>query len=691
MVKTIWKERKDKITVEKEAETELTEDCGLTPLSAKLLIKRGYDTADKVMAFLEPDTSDFYDPFDLPDMQRGIERILKAKEKDEFICIHGDYDADGTTAVAILTKYLRSQGMKVFYEIPNRLKEGYGMNIPALEKVINKGATLIISVDNGIAAHEQIDFCNAKGIDVIVTDHHECQGEIPKALAVIDAKREDSNYPFSELCGAGIAFKLIQGLDMALNHDTDMQEYIEMAAMATVADIVPLKSENRIIASLGIESLNHYPINKGISALINVSELKQVSAGNIGFILAPKINAAGRLGEALKVVDLYLTEDADKAKEIAEFLSMENKKRQEIEVSIFEQAKAQVETRHLDEKGIIVIWGEGWHSGVIGIVASRIQEIWYHPTVVIGIDEKGVGKGSCRSVEGFNIFEALKSCSDLFLSFGGHEQAAGFSMKADDFSTFEKRINTYAQSTQLENLLVKSVYYDAVMTLDDICDELVENLEQFEPFGVGNPGPVFKLESLNLKNAKKMGKENTHLMFSVPPYRCVGFGMGSIVDEGTEGQFSILCKPEFNCFRDVKSVQLLVKDIKRSPFYHNQSAWNLVEELKKADPDHLPELGLSKTDYKDIKVDREDIKLIYNLMRQVNGKAIEMDRIVREFKSLNIFKILAGLNILSEADLIRFKLRKGILSVEILKTDEKKDIQKTPLMVKLKRILTNKF
>lgn len=687
MVNTIWKERKSKTEVNPTAVEELMEECGLTPLSAKLLVKRGYDTADKAMAYLDPDFSDFYDPFELPDMQKAVDRLLKAREQGEKVCIYGDYDADGTTAVSILMRYFKTIGIDAFYRIPNRLKEGYGMNNPALEEVIEAGASLIVSVDNGIAAHEQVEFCNGKGVDVIITDHHECQGDIPAALAVVDAKREDSEYPFSELCGAGVALKIVMALDSVLGLDTDLQEYIECAAIATVADIVPLKSENRIIASLGIDYLNTSPVNLGIRALIEVSELKRVNAGNIGFVIAPKINAAGRLGEAGKVVELYLTQDEKQAAEIAAYLKLENQKRQDIEQEILERAKAQVEQQQLDKEGIMVVAGEGWHPGVIGIVASKLQETWYHPVIVIGIGEDGMGKGSCRSVEGFNIFEALQSCSEFFTSYGGHEQAAGLSIPAKDIPAFAEKVNAYAAANCIGRLLTKTMYYDSVMEIDDVSEALVEELDQFEPYGVGNPGPVFLVEGLKPQDARKMGNDKTHLMFSIPPYRCVGFGMGNALDDGTDGQFSILCKPEINCFRDKKSVQLLLKDIKRSPFYHNQSAYNLVEQIKNAPASELPELGLTALDREAMNLTREDMKLIYALMRQVQLKGASVDQIIRKFETLNVFKLLAGLNILQESELIRFRLKKGVVFCEILASNGKKDIQKAPLMVKLRTYL----
>lgn len=687
MIKTLWKERKSKTENLKAAQEELIESCGLTPLAARILASRGYDTADAAMAYLEPDLSDLLDPFQLPDMDKAVKRILEARDRQEKICIYGDYDADGTTAAAMLMMYFQSVGISAFYQIPNRLKEGYGLNNAAIERVIQQGAALIITVDNGIAAHKEVSFCKEKGIDIIITDHHECQGALPEATAVVDAKRPDSVYGFSELCGAGIAFKLIQALDATLGKATDLQIYLECVAIATVADIVPLKSENRILASLGINALNTSPKSRGLKALIEVSDLKQVTAGNIGFVLGPKINAAGRLGEAGKVVELYLSDDAAQAGEIAQFLSEENRKRQEIEQQILDEARQQVETEKLYQNSIIVVSGEGWHSGVIGIVASRIQEEWYHPVIAIGIEADGLARGSCRSVDGFNIFDAVNSCKELFLTYGGHSQAAGFSIAAEKIADLNTQINAYADAHGIGECLIKKVYYDSVMDVSDISDELVEELEQFEPFGVGNPGPVFCMENITMNNARKMGSDKRHLMFSIPPYRCVGFGMADFLDEGDENQISILCKPEFNCFRDKKSVQLLLKEIKWSPFSHNRTAWEMVERIRKADPFDLPVLGLSRESYQKLAVSREELVAVYQLVKQIQNRKINVDAILDREKNLNIYSFLMCLNILKEAGLIDFVIRRGVILCEIFKTNEKKDIQKTPLMIKLKKYM----
>ena len=683
MIETTWRKRKSQYEGAAEDLEMLAECCGISETVAEILAMRGYRTPEEAMAFLEPDILDFHDPFGLPDMKPAVERLIQAREQDEWVCVHGDYDADGTTGVAILMKYFKSIGIRCFYEIPNRLKEGYGLNHAALDRIAQKKANLIVTVDNGIAAHQQAVYCEELGIDLIISDHHECQGELPKALAVIDAKRSDSTYPFSGLCGAGIALKIVQALDQALGLNSDLDEYIECAAVATVADIVPLVDENRIIVYWGLQTMNDNPLNRGVRALIAVSELDQVTAGSLGYVIGPKINAAGRLGEAFHVVDLYLAEEDDAAENIARYLNDENKARQDIERQILELAKEQVEQERLDQNGVMVVYGEGWHPGVIGIVASRLQEIWYHPVIVIGIDDKGIGKGSCRSVEGFNIFEALQSCGELFINFGGHEQAAGFSIEADRIDTLSKVLNQYGQEKALSSLLFKPMVYDRVLEKEQISEALITDLERMEPFGVGNPGPVFIMRDVTMENAKKMGADKRHLMFSMPPYRCIGFGMGEILDQGDTGQFYILCKPEINCFRDKKSVQLLIKDIKRSPFSDNMEAWKIVQKIRQASLTNLPDLPLSNEDYSKIVLTREHLVKLYRLLMKLPAEGIYFDEIVRKFEVFNRFRLLLGLHVLEEAGLIRFKLRRGRLTCTICETSQKQDIEKVPLMMKL--------
>ncbi|MDD4690936.1 single-stranded-DNA-specific exonuclease RecJ [Eubacterium aggregans] len=686
-METIWKARD---LGREDGETlveEIVMDCGVSPLTASILIKRGCGSAEEAMAFLEPDWEDLHDPFLLPDMSVAVERILTARESGETICVYGDYDADGTTAVSILLGYFKEIGIHAFFRIPNRLEEGYGMNTTALAEVKAAGASLIITVDNGISAVEEVAFCNAQGMDVIVTDHHECQAALPEALAIIDAKRPDSQYPFSELCGAGIAFKLVQALDQAQGGDGDLMGYLECAALATVADIVPLKDENRVMVSLGIRTMNEGPLMPGIAALMAVSEIEVVNAGNIGFVLAPKINAAGRLGEAGRVVDLYLAETISEAMPIACFLRDENKKRQDIEQEIQIAAEKKVAAEGLYNHLFMVVAGEGWHSGVIGIVASKIQEKWYHPVIVMGIGEDGIAKGSCRSVPGIDIFAALSSCAPLFESFGGHEQAAGFSLAADRIPELVKGLEAWGRAAGARGHLKKTLYYDGEITADAVDEGLMEELSLCEPYGIGNPGPVFKMGEVNATDVRRMGKNQDHLSFTVDGLRCVGFGLGECDARVRSGAVSLLCKLKINAFNGNETIQPMVIDLKGDPLMDHQQAWEWVAALKKEEGESLRALPIWHYPCNRLLPERNALIAVYKMMDFEKIRALPFDDVLSHCPGMNSFQLLVGLNALNEVGLIEFKLKRGVIYGKKCKTNEKKDIQKAPLVLKLKKYL----
>lgn len=678
-----WQQRHGK-TLNNDIVNEIMECCGLPEIAARILVRRGYETADQVMEFLEPDEEGLYDPFLLPDMKPAVMRILAAKKKNETICIFGDYDADGTTAVAILVKYLKTKSYDVFYRIPDRLTEGYGMRIDALEEVIARGASLIITVDNGISALEESEFLSEQNVDLIITDHHECHGELPKALAIIDPKRSDSTYPFRELCGAGIAFKLICAMEQEVGGSIELQEYIECAALATVADIVPLKSENRVITKLGIDYLNEGAKNRGLKALIEVSALRdnKVTAGNIGFILAPKINAAGRLGDAGKVIELYLAETMDEATTAATYLVEENMKRQAVEGNIYDNAISVIAKEKWFEDPILVVSGDDWHSGVIGIVASKLQEIWYKPAIVIGVKD-GIGKGSCRSVEGFDIFRTLSSCSELFIKYGGHEQAAGFSIEAAKIPELRARVNGYARENNIDAYLTEKIYYDEAAQISDIDELLAETLESFEPCGVGNPKPQLRFDNVVVSDPKRMGANKNHLSFFGENLRCIAFGRGDDIPMDQENRFSFLARPEINCFRDKKSVQLLVKDLRPWALTNKQEAWALIKEIDLYAEHQMVDLPESARN--DLVPTRSALVWVYRIADALSGKGENFDKILEQQKEINAFQFLAALKILQEAQVIAYRLNKGIVYARSLKTQEKKDVQQTPFMIKLKK------
>jgi single-stranded-DNA-specific exonuclease len=672
---------------EKDLSVQIALDCGISALTAGLLVGRGITSAEEAMAFLEPDPEDLWDPFALPDMEAAVGRLLAARQQGELVCVYGDYDADGTTAVSILLDYFETLGIRATYRIPNRLTEGYGMNMTALGEIADLGAKVVLTVDNGIAAHREAEFLKERGVDLIVTDHHECQGDLPAAVAVIDAKRPDSTYPFSELCGAGIAFKLIQALDQATGGDADLMPYLECAALATVADIVPLRDENRVIASLGIQSMNDGPVNPGIAALKAVSEVDEVTAGRIGFIMAPKINAAGRLGEADRVVELYRSRDAKKTEAIAEFLRDENLRRQQIEQEIFRCAKEKVEAEHLNRQDILLVAGENWHSGVIGIVASRLQEVWYRPVIVAGIDEAGVARGSCRSVPGVDIFAALESCSQLFLTFGGHEQAAGFSIEAQKLPQLREALARWSETAGVAEKLVRTYTYDAVITPEAADFELLDELQLCEPTGIGNPGPVFMLKGIAPDRLTTMGRDDMHLAFSAGDLRFVAFGFGGDCATLARGPFDVLCKLKRHVFRGEESVQAQVVDLRVSPLNDNQTAWELLRGIRRDERDALAPFALWKMGDDQLFPDRKSLITVYKMIDSEKSCVLAFDGVLLQCPDMNSFQLLLGLNALQEAGLIEFHLKRGQIAARKCKINEKKDIQNTPLVLKLKQYL----
>ena len=685
-METIWKERSFPVGCDREMVENLAQETGVSCHLMEGIVKRGYTTYEEVVAYLEPTWEALHDPMALPDMEKTVGRILEARENKETICIYGDYDADGTAAVGILLDYFQAIEISVFYEIPNRLLEGYGMNLDGVRRVKDKGAKLIITVDTGISAHEQVVYANGLGMEVIVTDHHECHGELPPAFAVVDAKREDSTYPFSELCGAGIAFKLVQALEGQLKLGTDLTKYLEMAALATVADLVPLRGENRIIASLGIDVMNQGSKSLGIQALIEVSELQEVNASRIGYVMGPKINAAGRLGDAGKVIDLYQSKSLEEAISIADELKEENTKRQAIEQEIFQLAKEQVEEKGIDKNLFIVAYGEGWHSGVIGIVASKLQELWYHPMIVIGVDEKGVGKGSCRSVLGVDIFKALTHSKDLFINFGGHEQAAGFSISQEMIPQLIENLEIWGRENNVAEALKKTLTYDAIIQPENANLDLLEELEQGEPYGLGNPSMVFKMSGEGVNGQRIIGKDQNHLSYKLGHLACVGFNMAKDMDLVLQEDFECLCRIKSNEFRGRVSAQAILLDIKTPWYKTNTLAYAVLEEIKN---DTLSEEKKKwiEMEGKNLIPHREMLVSLYQFLKSNTKEGCQFKEMAKKIPQANAFTLLAGLEILAQSDLIQYRLVKGVLFSDLCKTNEKKDIQKAALMIKLKELI----
>lgn len=485
-------------------------------LICKLLVHRGIYTVDDAKSFLYPTYHLLYDPYGLKDMEKAVMLIQKHINAKNSIYVYGDYDVDGITSTSILVKILKACGANVAYYIPDRIDEGYGINKEAIDWIYERGGQLIISVDTGITAIEQVAHAKNLGLDMIITDHHECQEQIPKADAVINPKQSACNYPYKNLAGVGVTFKLAQALGKVYTIDEEfLVDLLEIAAIGTVADIVPLIDENRIIVSVAFErireNLEKDQGNKGLKALLTLvgAHERPLTAGVIGFQIGPRLNAAGRLGDAKRGVELFLTDSADKAMDIATELDIQNRKRQEMEQQILEEADAIIQkTRNVENEAILVVASHGWHHGVIGIVASRLTEKYYRPTILLTIHE-GIASGSARSVEGFSIFDALMDSKDLFLKVGGHEMAAGMSLDEKNIELLRISLNQYAQNNMSATTLIPKARVEHAACLKEVNVELIEELKCLEPYGAGNQEPRFLLQGY-VGQKQLMGKEKKH-------------------------------------------------------------------------------------------------------------------------------------------------------------------------------------
>lgn len=486
---------------------------GKPPAMASLLLHRGITTAKEADIFLHPERQEFFDPFLMQDMDKAVERIASAIDKKEKIVVYGDYDVDGITATALLVHNLKELGADAEYYIPDRLKEGYGFNVEALQRLAAAGTQLLISVDCGISAVDVVREV-ADDMDIIITDHHLPGEALPAALAVLDPHRADCSYPCKDLCGVGVVFKLSQALwrkmrDKAYNDD------LEIVALGTVADIVPLQGENRHIVKEGLAKMLDTSF-LGLRALIEAAGLKDkvISSGQVGFVLAPRLNAAGRMGSALQGVDLLLTHDEGFARQTATQLNDVNTERQSIEKEIFAQAEQQMQEYDLTEHRVIVLAGEGWHPGVIGIVASRLVEKYYRPAVVIS-SKDGIGKGSCRSIAGFHMYEALQSCGQLLLGFGGHAQAAGLSLEMDKLDGLRTALDRFAVQHLGPEDYVPCIDIDFEMDPLAVTTSLIADIAELEPYGMGNPKPLFGCHDVRGSYAHALGRDGQHLKFQI--------------------------------------------------------------------------------------------------------------------------------------------------------------------------------
>jgi single-stranded-DNA-specific exonuclease len=518
----------------------LSRTLGIPRAAAEILIRRGFPDAASAEHFLNPRIEDLHDPFLLRDMDRAVERIRAAIARGEAIEIHGDYDVDGVTSTVILKKALELAGADSGWYIPHRLHDGYGMQPAAVEEAAARGIRLIVSVDNGIRAGAAIARANQLGVDVIVTDHHLPETELPPALAVINPNRVDCDYPNPNLCGAGVAFKLAHAILTGLGWPAAkllrvVESFLKLVAIATVADIVPLTGENRVIVKHGLDGLRDVR-NHGLRALLKAAGFtdRVPDAGEVGFRIAPAINASGRMDSAGQAVRMFLTSDADEAEEIARELFALNQERQTAERSIVKEIFERcVATPVTDRDAALVLWGEGWHRGVVGIVASRVVERFHRPAIVLGV-ENGVAQGSGRSIAAFHLLDALESMRELFTKFGGHAHAAGLTLPESSLDAFRERLCLWASERLTAEDMQPTVEVDAVVELPDINDALWAALERMAPFGMGNRRPLFAARGVQLAGPPQVWKEK-HLKIAVRQsgrtIMMKGWGLSDLAEE----------------------------------------------------------------------------------------------------------------------------------------------------------------
>ncbi|MCU0607941.1 MAG: single-stranded-DNA-specific exonuclease RecJ [Candidatus Edwardsbacteria bacterium] len=547
----------------------LAVELGVSPLIARLLLTRGVAVPADARRFLSPALADLHDPFLLPDMDRTVDRVDRALAAGERLMVYGDYDVDGITATALLVRGLARLGADVGWYLPNRSREGYGISAAGIDEAARRGVALVISVDCGITAHAEIDYARQLGIDVVVTDHHETKDSLPAACAVVDPKRADSAYPYQELAGVGVAYKLLQAL--CRRHglpEADLEADLDLVALGTVADIVPLTGENRVLAKFGLEALRRSG-KPGIRALLEVTGLRDrpLDSGQIVFMLAPRINAAGRMGDAGTALRLLLTGDAAEAAAIARDLDEENKRRKAVDDEILEQAVALVGSDvDLERDKVIVLASESWHQGVIGIVASRLVEQFYRPTVLIAVDGDR-GKGSARSIANFHLHEALKECQDLLLGFGGHKFAAGLSIEAGRIPAFRERLNEVAGRTLSAEDFVPCQPLDAEVDLDALDAETARGFARFAPFGPGNRHPVLAAMRSRVVGSPCIVGRN-HLKFKVKHrqriFDSIGFSLGGMLAEveDPDAAVDLAFVLEENEWQGRTRLQLRIKDIR---------------------------------------------------------------------------------------------------------------------------------
>ena len=542
---------------------EISEKYKLSMFISRLLVNKGIEK-EKIPIFINPTRDNFYDPFLMPDMEKAVDRIVQAIENKEKTIIYGDYDVDGITSSVVFKKYLEERGLEVDIYIPNRLDEGYGLNKSAVKEIADKKYSLMITVDCGITGNLEVDLANELGLDVIITDHHEPSKTLPKAIAVIDTKREDNKYPFRGLAGVGVTFKTIQAISKKMDLPAESYlKYLDIVCVGTISDIVPLEDENRVISQLGLMLIKQTN-NIGIKVLLNSIGYTIIDSVAVSFGLAPRINACGRMGHENVAVELLLTDDVKKARELTEELNRYNQERQSIEKKIFEEA---LQLADNSKKHCIVVGKEGWHHGVIGIVSSKVTEKYGKPSILLCYED-GIARGSGRSIKGFDLHEALEKCEKHIKQFGGHSMAVGITLEEKEVESFSEELEKYAEEKKIESI-VPVLLIDQKIDLRELKIQDVKELKILEPFGESNPVPKFQISNLKIeairtlsdgKHLKLYLKDETNKFIDV-----IGFNKGKLIDDYRIGdKVDVVGNLKINKFNNTENIQLILDDIRHT-------------------------------------------------------------------------------------------------------------------------------
>lgn len=547
---------------------DLATSLNVEPLIAGLLVQRGITTYDQARQFFRPCLSDLHDPWLMQDMTLAVDRIFKAIEAGENILVYGDYDVDGTTSVALMSSFLKEHYDRVATYIPDRYAEGYGVSYQGIDFAHDNDISLIIALDCGIKAIDKVAYATSKGIDFIICDHHRPGDQIPEAVAVLDPKRVDCEYPYKELCGCGVGFKLIQALGDRMGLSIDhIHHYLDLVATAIAADIVPITGENRVLSFYGLKQINSDP-RPGIRTIMELREKKVFTNTDLVFQVAPRINAAGRIKHGIHAVELLTTPDMEEARALALNIEENNSERKDLDRKITEEALEQIRENKEESRLTSVVYNPSWHKGVIGIVASRLTETYYRPTLVFTRSGEKLA-ASARSVKGFDVYEALSCCTDYIEQFGGHKYAAGLTLLESQYQGFKDQFEKVVSSSIDKALLTPEIQVDACISLTEISPRLYRILKQFAPFGPGNPSPLFMAERVvDSGFAKKVGAEGDHLKLSVsqgnsPRYGAIGFGLGKKLDKvSNRTPFDVVFSIEENVWNGNTSLQLRIRDIR---------------------------------------------------------------------------------------------------------------------------------